>query len=209
MNQLAEQDSENLAKIAESFAKIANVTENTSNKLLKAIIKKPFYKQATCWTAIIAATGLFGLIVTSQQQINEMRVSNIRKEIAALQNFDDKEVNAIVKERIVIINQTIGCKKNNIKTLLFKEKLRNKGLTNIVSTINLMPRDNDYGKIKKFESSIVVEMFDIKKNQICKININKFDNKIHYQQDEIENIINKKIEKYRRRERELENYSFL
>ncbi len=192
------------SKLTESFKRIADVAENLSDDCLKTLIKRPFYKQPSFWTAFIAVSGLIGLLLTSQQQIKAMKANNIRKEIAAIQSFKVKENRAITKSRVLIINQTIDCPVSNNTTLKTMKKARNSALVDITaygSGLNI----SENNEAKKNLDAIIGTIYSLKLHEICKINANTFDNKLHGLQVHLNTLVNKSLKRKKTKLYHLEN----
>lgn len=111
-----------------------------------------------------------GLLLTWQQQVKATEVTNIQKQIAAINSFKQKENEAITKTIALIINQTIECPISDMKKLKSMEQARISSLVAITS-YNSGLNISQNKKTKRIIESIIMKLSSrVLKFSKCRLN---------------------------------------
>jgi len=180
-----------IRQMENGFTRMANVVEQFSEVCIKKLVKRPFFKQPSFWTAFIAVSGLIGLMLTWQQQVKAVDADNIRKQIMAIQAFKLEENEAMSKSRVLIINQTLDCPTKNSTLLKKMQQARNNSLIDVITYNSGIDGSNGGVEVWSILRKFVSDVYNINGVGICKINPNKLDHKLMALQMKVNYILEK------------------
>jgi len=197
-----------LKDLSRHFEKMSNAIHQFTEVYRENTHRLPFWKTKSFWSLVVVVTslsvGFSSLYYTGKDAVSLLQAYSIEKQIERIQKFKTFENKAILKARVMVINQNLLCPIKDTQQLKKMKIERNKSLINIMAYYSGLNVKED-NMIRETLKKIVVSIYNVGVQQICPLNATKFDGKLQKSLIKFDNILNKIIST---REKKLRSLKF-